>query len=132
MDSVLNYIKVIFALVGGVFGWLIGGLDSIIYALIAFVVIDYITGVILAIQEKQVSSKIGFKGICKKIMIFALVAVANIIDQYVLGSRSSLRTMLVMFYVANEGISILENAVKMGLPIPNKLKEVLLQIGNKC
>lgn len=130
MDAVLNYIKVIFALIGGVSGWLLGGFDSIIYALIAFVVIDYITGVMLAIQEKNISSEIGFKGISKKIMIFALVTVANIIDQQVLGSGSSLRTMLIMFYLANEGISILENASKIGLPIPNKLKNTLQEIND--
>lgn len=110
---------------------MIGGFDSLIYALIAFVAIDYVTGVLLAVCEKKVSSDIGFKGIFKKIMIFVLVSLGNIIDQYIIGSGSSLRTMLIMFYLSNEGISIIENAGKIGLPLPQKLKDVIRQLNNK-
>jgi toxin secretion/phage lysis holin len=128
MDSVLDKAKIIFALSGGVFGWLFGAFDSLIYALIAFVAIDYITGVLVAIHNRTVSSEIGFKGISKKVMIFALVALGNIIDQNIINSGSSIRTMIIMFYLSNEGISIIENAGKIGLPLPQKLKAILRQL----
>ncbi len=128
MDSVLDKAKIIFALSGGVFGWLFGAFDSLIYALIAFVAIDYITGVLVAIHNRTVSSEIGFKGISKKVMIFALVALGNIIDQNIISSGSSIRTMIIMFYLSNEGISIIENAGKIGLPLPQKLKAILRQL----
>ena len=113
------------SLAGGLGGWLLGGVDSLVYALVAFVAIDYITGFLLAVYEKKISSDIGFRGICRKVLIFALVAAGNIIDQYIIGSGSALRIMLIMFYLSNEGISILENASKMGVPFPQKLKDVL-------
>nr|WP_242974822.1 phage holin family protein [Pseudoclostridium thermosuccinogenes] len=125
MNSFLNNYKITFATLGGILGWLFGGFDSLIYALISFVAMDYITGVLLAIHNKKVSSEIGFKGICKKILIFILVSMGNIIDQYILGSGSALRTLLIMFYLSNEGISILENTGKMGLPFPRKIKDVI-------
>ncbi|AGL03313.1 phage holin family protein [Desulfoscipio gibsoniae] len=124
----VNNFKIMLALLGGVLGSLIGGVDSLIYALVAFVAIDYVTGLLLAIYEKKVSSNIGFKGVCRKVLIFALVALGNIIDQYIIGSGSFLRTMLIMFYLSNEGISILENAAKMEIPFPQKLKDILLKI----
>lgn len=130
MNSIINIIKAITAFIGGVLGWFLGGFDTLIYALIAFVSIDYITGVWLAVLEKKVSSNIGFKGISKKMMIFVLVAFGNIIDQYVIGNGSALRSMLIMFYLSNEGISILENAGRMGLPLPQKLKEVMQKLNN--
>jgi len=94
------------------------------------VVIDYITGVFLAISKREVSSEIGFKGISKKVMIFIMVAVGNIIDKNVIGTGSSLRTMLIMFYLSNEGISIIENVALIGLPIPQKLKDTIQQLRN--
>lgn len=131
MDTVLDKAKIIFSLSGGVFGWFFGAFDSLIYALIAFTVIDYITGVLVAIHNKRVSSEIGFRGISKKVMIFTLVALGHIIDQYIISSGSSIRTMIVMFYLSNEGISIIENAGNMGLPLPRKLKEIIQQINNR-
>ncbi|NLH02306.1 MAG: phage holin family protein [Clostridiales bacterium] len=125
MNSIINYCKIAVAVLGGILGWLLGGFDSFIYALIAFVAMDYVTGVLVAIHNKKVSSEIGFKGICKKILIFILVSMGNIIDQYILGSGSALRTLLIMFYLSNEGISIIENTGKMGLPFPRKLKDVI-------
>jgi len=130
VNTFLNDFRIMLALLGGVLGWLLGGFNSLAYALVAFMSIDYITGVLLAIYEKNVSSDIGFKGICKKVLIFVLVSLGNIIDQYIIGSGSSLRTILIMFYLSNEGISILENAAKMGVPFPQKLKDVLQQINN--
>lgn len=128
MNSIIDNIKFICATLGGALGWLLGGFNSLIYALIAFVMLDYMTGVILAIQEKKVSSEIGFKGISKKILIFILVAFGNIIDQYIFNTGSALRSMLIMFYLSNEGISIIENAGKMGLPLPQKLKTVIQKL----
>ncbi len=130
MNSIINSCKTVSALIGGVLGWFLGGFDTLIYALIAFVSIDYITGVWLAVLEKKVSSDIGFKGIGRKMMIFVLVALGNIIDQLIIGNGSTLRCMLIMFYLSNEGISIIENAGKMGLPLPQKLKEVMRQLNN--
>lgn len=130
MHNILNYLKIVVTAIGGVLGWLFGGFDALIYALIAFVVIDYITGVLVAICKKHVSSEIGFKGISKKVMIFLLEALGNIIDQYVLTSGSTLRTMLIMFYLSNEGISIIENAGNLGLPLPEKLKSVIQQLSD--
>ena len=113
---------------GAVLGFMFGELDGLFYALIAFVILDYGTGVAVAIAKKRLSSEIGFKGICKKIMLFVVVAVANIIDTYVIHSGSALRTATLFLFIANEGISLLENAADMGIPIPKKILEVLKQL----
>ena len=131
MERVLDGCNIVFACMGGVMGWLFGGFDSLIYALVAFVALDYITGVLLAAEKKKVSSEIGYKGICKKAMIFIIVAVGHIIDKYIIGTGSSLRTMLIMFYLSNEGISILENAGEMGVPLPAKIKDAISQLSKK-
>ena len=125
MNTHLNNIKLVFAAVGGVLGCIFGGFDALIYALMVFVLIDYITGVLVAVRNKKVSSEIGFKGISKKVMIFLMVAVGNVIDQYIITAGSTLRTMLIMFYLSNEGISIIENAGNLGVPVPSKIKGVL-------
>lgn len=131
MNETIDGCKIGFALLGGCLGWTVGGFDSLIYALIAFTALDYITGVLLAIHDRKLSSEIGFRGICKKAMIFVLVAVGHILDQHVIGSGSSLRTMLILFYLSNEGISILENAGAIGVPIPRKLKNTIQQLNEK-
>lgn len=131
VSKIANICEVLFAFLGGLIGWLFGGFDSLIYAMIAFVAIDYVTGVLLAFQKKKISSNIGFKGITKKVMIFALVALGNIIDRYVIKTGSTLRTMLIMFYLSNEGISIIENAGNMGVPLPQKLKDAIQQLQEK-
>ena len=125
-------IQVIFAGVGGWLGWFLGGCDGLLYALIAFVVIDYITGVMCAIADKKLSSATGFKGICRKILIFLLVGIAHILDVNIIGSGSVLRTAAVFFYISNEGVSIMENAAHLGLPVPVKLKEVLEQLHDRA
>ena len=94
-------IQVIFAGVGGWLGWFLGGCDGLLYALIAFVVIDYITGVMCAIADKKLSSATGFKGICRKVLIFLLVGIAHILDVNIIGSGSVLRTAAVFFYISN-------------------------------
>ena len=131
MRSVWNAIQAVFTTFGGVLGWLLGGADGFLYALIAFVVLDYITGVICAVEHHELSSKAGFKGIAKKVVIFCIVGVANILDVYVLGENAILRTAVIFFYISNEGISILENAAELGLPFPEKIKEVLKQLHNR-
>ena len=124
MKQIWSGIQIAFTAFGGFLGWFLGFL----YALIAFTVIDYITGVMCAITDKNLSSSIGFKGICRKVLIFTLVGIGNIVDVYVLGQGGVLRTAVIFFYLSNEGVSILENSAHLGLPIPEKLKEVLEQL----
>lgn len=120
------------ALIGGYIGMFLGGMDGVIYTLVAFVVIDYATGVLCAIFDKKLSSEVGFRGICRKILIFLLVGVAHMLDKYVIGTGEVLRTATIFFYLSNEGISILENSAHLGLPIPEKLKKVLEQIHDRA
>lgn len=131
MKQIWAGIQTAFTALGGFIGWFLGGADGFMYALIAFVVIDYITGVLCAIADKSLSSEVGFKGICRKVLLFVLVGIGNIIDVYVLGDSSVLRTAVIFFYLSNEGVSLLENASRLGLPIPDKLKEVLAQLHDK-
>lgn len=131
MKEFWNTIQLIFAGVGGWLGYFLGGCDGLLYALIAFVVIDYITGVMCAISNHTLSSEVGFKGICRKVLIFLLVGIANILDIHVIGSGSALRTAVIFFYISNEGVSLLENAAHLGLPIPEKIKVVLEQLHDR-
>ncbi len=128
MKEFWNTIQFIFTAIGGWLGWFLGGCDGLLYALLAFVVVDYITGLMAAAVEKKLSSEVGFKGIFRKVIIFSLVAVGHIVDSYVIRQGSVLRTAVIFFYLSNEGISILENAARTGLPIPEKLKDVLEQL----
>ena len=125
-------IQVAFTAVGGWLGWFLGGCDGLLYALLAFVVIDYVTGIMCAIVDKKLSSAVGFKGIFKKVLIFGLVGIGHILDTYVIGNGSILRTAVIFFYLSNEGVSLIENAAHLGLPIPKKLKEVLEQLHNRA
>ena len=131
MKEFWNTIQLVFAGIGGWLGYFLGGCDGLLYALLAFVVIDYITGVMCAISDHTLSSEVGFRGICRKVLIFLLVGIANILDVQVISSGSILRTAVVFFYISNEGISLLENAGRLGLPIPEKLKDVLEQLHNR-
>ena len=131
MKEIWTWIQLMLAAIGGWLGWFVGGADGFLYALIAFVVIDYITGVMCAIVEKKLSSEVGFKGIFKKVLIFIMVGVGNIIDVQVLGQAGVLRTAVIFFYLSNEGVSLLENAGHLGLPIPAKLKAVLEQLHDR-
>lgn len=132
MKEFWNMIQLVFAAVGGWLGWFLGGCDGLLYALVAFVIVDYITGVMCAVADKELSSEVGFKGIAKKVLIFLLVGVANIIDVQVIGSGSVLRTAVVFFYLSNEGVSLLENAGHLGLPVPEKLKDILEQLHGRA
>lgn len=111
--------------------WL-GGIDGLLEALVVFMLIDYVTGVFCAIVEKKLSSAVGAKGILQKCLIILLIGIANEIDTIILGGEDNLlRTAVIIFYLANEGISILENATRLGLPIPDKMREILIQLKNK-
>ena len=132
MKEFWNTIQLIFAAVGGWLGYFLGGCDGLIYALIAFVVIDYITGVMCAISDKTLSSEVGFKGICRKVLIFLLVGIGHIVDAQVIGSGGVLRTAVIFFYLSNEGVSLIENAAHLGLPVPDKLKAVLEQLHDRA
>lgn len=131
MKNTWNCIQIAFATLGGYIGTFLGGADGFLYTLIAFAVLDYSTGVMCAIVNKNLSSEVGFKGICRKVVIFILVGIANLIDVHIIGSGSVLRTAIIFFYISNEGVSLLENASTLGLPVPSKLKEILKQIHNK-
>ena len=131
MKELWNTVQLVFAAVGGWLGYFLGGFDGLLYALIAFMVVDYITGVMCAVSDKTLSSAVGFKGICRKVLILALVGIAHILDANVIGDGSVLRTAVIFFYISNEGVSLLENAGHLGLPIPEKMKEILAQLHNR-
>lgn len=132
MKEFWNTIQMVIAGIGGWLGYFLGGCDGLLYALIAFVVIDYVTGLMCAISDKTLSSEVGFKGICRKVLIFLLVGIGNIIDVQVLGSPGVLRTAVIFFYLSNEGVSLLENAAHLGLPVPDAIKMVLEQLHDRA
>ena len=132
MKEFWNTIQLAFAAVGGWLGYFLGGCDGLLYALLTFVVIDYITGVMYAIADKNLSSEVGFKGICRKVLIFLLVGIANVLDVQVIGTGSVLRTAVIFFYISTEGVSLLENAAHLGLPVPEKIKTVLEQLHDRA
>ena len=131
MKEFWNTVQFVFTAVGGWLGYFLGGCDGLIYALLAFVVIDYLTGVMCAVSDRKLSSAVGFRGICRKVLIFLLVGIANILDVQVIGTGSVLRTAVIFFYISNEGVSLLENAGHLGLPIPKKMQEVLEQLHDR-
>ena len=132
MKEFWNTMQMIFAAVGGWLGYFLRGCDGLLIALVVFTVVDYITGLMCAISDRKLSSEVGFRGICRKVLIFFLVGVANILDMEVIGTGSVLRTAIIFFYLSNEGVSLLENAAHLGLPIPQKLKNVLAQLHDRA
>ena len=132
MKEFWNTIQVIFTGIGGWLGWFLGGCDGLLYALVLFVVVDYITGVMCAAADHKLSSEVGFKGICRKVLIFLLVGIGHVLDAQIIGTGSVLRTAVIFFYLSNEGVSLLENAGHLGLPIPEKLKVVLEQLHDRA
>ena len=132
MKEFWNLIQFIFTAIGGWLGYFLGGCDGLLFALVVFAVADYITGVMCAISDKKLSSHVGFKGICRKVIIFMLVGIAHMIDVIVIATGSILRTAVIFFYLSNEGVSLLENAGHLGLPIPEKLKVVLEQLHDRA
>jgi len=131
MKNAWAWVQAALAAVGGFLGWTLGGMDSFLYALIAFTVADYTTGVLRAILDKRLSSAVGARGIIKKVVIFIMVAIGHTLDTRLVGSGTAIRTAVIFFYTANEGISLLENAAAIGLPVPEKLKDVLMQLHGK-
>ena len=131
MKEFWNGIQFVFTMIGGWLGYFLGGCDGLLIALVMFVVMDYISGVMCAIADKNLSSEVGFKGICRKVLIFILVGIANILDVQVIGTGSVLRTAIIFFYISNEGVSLLEISAHLGLPVPEKLKVVLKQLHDK-
>lgn len=132
MKEFWNMIQMVFAAVGGWLGYYLGGCDGLLLALVAFSAADYLTGVMCAISDRKLSSNVGFKGICRKVLIFLLVGIANILDVHVIGTGSVLRTAVLFFYISNEGVSLLENAAHLGLPVPEKIKAVLEQLHDRA
>ena len=132
MKEFWNLIQFIFTAVGGWMGYFLGGCDGLLIALVVFVAVDYLTGVMCAVSDKKLSSEVGFKGICRKVLIFLLVGIANILDAQVIGTGSVLRTAVIFFYLSNEGVSLLENAAHLGLPVPEKIKTVLEQLHDRA
>ena len=149
MKEFWNMVQMVFAAVGGWLGYFLGGNDGLLIALVLFVAVDYLTGVMCAVSDKTLSSNVGFKGICRKVLIFLLVGIANILDVHVIGTGSVLRTAVIFFYISNEGVSLLENAAviffyisnegvsllenatHLGLPVPGKIKDVLEQLHDR-
>ena len=132
MKEFWNTIQCVFTAVGGWLGYFLGGCDGLLIALVVFAAVDYITGVMCAISDQKLSSEVGFRGICRKVLIFFLVGMANILDVEVIGTGSVLRTAIIFFYLSNEGVSLLENAAYLGLPVPKKLKDVLAQLHDRA
>ena len=132
MKEFWNLIQFVFTAVGGWPGYFLGGCDELLIALVVFVAVDYITGVMCAVSDKKLSSEVGLKGICQKVLIFLLVGIANILDVQVIGTGSVLRTAVIFFYLSNEGVSLLENAAHLGLPVPEKIKTVLEQLHDRA
>lgn len=131
MKEFWNLCQFLFTAAGGWLGYFLGGCDGLLIALVIFAVADYITGVMCAVADKKLSSEVGFKGICRKVIIFMLVGIAHIIDVNLIATGSVLRTAVIFFYLSNEGVSLLENAGHLGLPIPEKLKIVLEQLHDR-
>lgn len=130
MERIFNWLSVAAGIIGGMCAGILGGFDSIIAALISLIALDYLTGIIKAISQKKLSSEIGFKGIAKKIFIFIIVALACLV-QDIIGDSIPVREIVIMFYIANEGISIIENGAEV-IPIPKKMKDILLQLRDKA
>lgn len=131
MSKLQIIIDSVAAAIGAALGFLFGEVNGLFWALIAFMALDYITGVIVAVIEKRLSSEVGFKGLAKKFLILVFVAVGHIADTYILGGTPAAMSAVMLFYIANEGISIIENAAALGLPVPEKLKDIMEQIKTK-
>lgn len=131
IDLIWTKVQIAITALGGWLGYFLGGMDGLMIALIVLMTLDYVSGVMCAIIDKKLSSAVGFKGICKKVFILMLVGVAHIIDLHVVGTGSALRGAVICFYLSNEGLSLLENAAHIGLPIPDKLRDILSQLHDK-
>ena len=131
IDLIWTKVQIAITALGGWLGYFLGGMDGLMIALIVLMTLDYVSGVMCASVDRKLSSAVGFKGICKKVFILMLVGVAHIIDLHVVGTGSALRGAVICFYMSNEGLSLLENAAHIGLPIPDKLRDILSQLHDK-
>ena len=131
IDLVWAKVQMAFTAIGGWLGYFVGGADGLLITLLIFMILDYITGVMCGIVDKELSSAVGFKGLFRKVLIFALVGVGHVVDMHVIGTGGALRSAVICFYLSNEGVSMLENATHLGLPVPDKLKEILAQLHNR-
>lgn len=131
IDLIWTKIQIAVTALGGWLGYFLGGMDGLLIALVVFAALDYVTGVMCAIADRTLSSAVGFKGVMRKVIIFALVGVGHILDTQVVGTGSALRSAVICWYLSNEGISILENAAHLGLPVPDKLRTVLEQLHDR-
>ena len=131
MKEFWNLVQLGFMAVGGWLGYFLGGCDGLLYALLAFVVLDYITGIMCAIADRELSSNVSFRGLAKKVLIFAMVGIGHILDVQIFGETGVLKTAIIFFYLSNEGLSLVENAAYLGLPVPEKLRAVLEQLHEK-
>ena len=131
MRDFWTMMKTAFAAVGAWLGYFLGGNDGLLYALLVFVIVDYITGVMCAIEDRKLSSAVGFRGLCREVLTFLLVGIAQVLDVHVLNQPGVLRTAVIFWAIANNGLSILENAAHLGLPVPEQLKAVLEQLHNR-
>ena len=131
IDLIWTKLQIAFTALGGWLGYFLGGMDGLLIALVVFATLDYVTGVMCAISDHKLSSAVGFRGICRKVLIFMLVGVGHILDIHVVGTGSALRSAVICFYLSNEGVSLLGNASYLGLPVPEKLKAVLEQLHSR-
>ena len=131
IDLVWAQLQMAIAAVGGWLGYFVGGVDGLMTAMLVLMVMDYVTGIMCAVIDRELSSSVGFRGIFKKVLILMLVGVAHIVDLHVVRSGEALRSAVICFYLSNEGVSVLENAGHMGLPIPEKLKAILAQLHDR-
>jgi toxin secretion/phage lysis holin len=131
IDLVWAKVQMAFAAIGGWLGYFVGGADGLLITLLVFMVLDYVTGVMCGIVDKTLSSAVGFKGLFRKVLIFALVGVGHVVDMNVIGTGGALRSAVICFYLSNEGVSLLENAAHLGLPVPDKLKDILAQLHSR-
>ncbi len=131
MKEFWTLIQTAFFGLGAWLGYFLGGCDGLLYALLVFVVVDYITGVMCAISDGKLSSAVGFRGLCRKVLTFLLVGIAHVLDVNILGQPGVLRTAVIFWAIANNGLSILENAAHLGLPVPEQLKLVLEQLHDR-
>ena len=132
MKEFWNSIQAAFAAIGGWLGYFLGGCDGLLYALLVFVVIDYATGVMCAVNDHKLSSAVGFRGLCRKVLTFMLVGIAHVLDVYILGQVGVIRTAVIFWALANNGLSIIENSTHLGLPVPEQLKLVLEQLHDRA
>ncbi len=131
MKEFWNVIQAVFTALGGWLGYFLGGCDGLLYALLVFVALDYITGIMCAVSDRELSSNVSFRGLARKVLIFVMVGIGHILDARIFGETGVLRTAIIFFYLSNEGLSLTENAAHLGLPIPEKLHSVLKQLHDR-